>query len=372
MEGNVAAQPRGSGAVAAAERRGPDLKSDNCVMGSPESQAANQLTASAVADVAQVIGRYVRRTPVITIDRAELGLPPGPLTLKLEQLQHSGSFKVRGAFANLLLRSVPAAGVAAASGGNHGAAVAYAASALGIPARIFVPEVSSPAKIDRIRAYGADLVVQGDTYSDALAVSEHWIAASGAMPVHAYDQAETILGAGTAGLELLLQAPGINTVLASVGGGGLLSGIATATEANAGAGTNTGVAAATASVRVIGAEPAAAPTMTAALAAGRPVNAATGSVAVDSLAPRRVGVLTFAVVAKRVHSMVLVSDDAILTAQRLLWDRMRIVAEPGGCAALAALVCGAYSAGPGEHVAVVLSGANTTAVDFARQPGVPG
>lgn len=313
-------------------------------MDSAESQVA-RLTAAAVADVSQVIGGYVRRTPVVTIDRAELGLPPGPLTLKLEQLQHSGSFKVRGAFANLLLRTVPSAGVAAASGGNHGAAVAYAASVLGIPARIFVPEVSSAAKVARIREYGADLVVQGATYSDALAVSEDWIAASGAMPVHAYDQAETILGAGTTGLELLQQAPSAHTVLASVGGGGLLSGIATAV---------------TTSVAVVGAEPEGAPTMTAALAAGRPADAATGSIAVDSLAPRRVGELTFAVVAKRVQSIALVSDDAILAAQRLLWERMRIVAEPGGCAALAALVSGAYSPEPAEHIAVVLSGANTT------------
>jgi threonine dehydratase len=261
---------------------------------------------------------------------------------------------VRGAFANLLLRTVPPAGVAAASGGNHGAAVAYAANVLGVPARIFVPEVSSPAKIARIRAYGADLVVRGDTYSDALAVSEDWVAASGAMPVHAYNQVETILGAGTTGLELLQQAPSARTVLASVGGGGLLAGIATAADA------------AEPNVRVVGAEPEGAPTMTAALAAGRPVDAATGSVAVDSLAPRRVGELTFAVAQGRAHSILLVSDDAILSAQQLLWERLRIVAEPGGCAALAALVCGAYSPEPDEPVAVVLSGANTTAVDFTR------
>ncbi len=328
-------------------------------MTTSESASARPLTAPAVAEVAQVIGGYVRRTPVVTIDRAELGLPPGPLTLKLEQLQHSGSFKVRGAFANLLLRTVPAAGVAAASGGNHGAAVAYAASALGMPAHIFVPEVSSQAKVDRIRAYGADLVVRGATYSDALAVCEDWIGASGAMPVHAYDQVETILGAGTTGLELLRQVPAVSTVLASVGGGGLLAGLATAVDADPAAGADA------AGVRVVGAEPDGAPTMTAALAAGRPVDAATGSVAVDSLAPRRVGNLTFAVVAKRAHSILLVSDDAILAAQRLLWDRMRIVAEPGGCAALAALASGAYSPEPGEHVVVILSGANTTAVDFS-------
>ncbi len=329
-------------------------------MTTSESAAARPLTAPAVAEVARVIGGYVRRTPVVTIDRAELGLPPGPLTLKLEQLQHSGSFKVRGAFANLLLRKVPAAGVAAASGGNHGAAVAYAASALGVPAHIFVPEVSSQAKVDRIRAYGADLVVRGATYSDALAISEDWIEVSGAMPVHAYDQVETILGAGTTGLELLRQVPAISTVLASVGGGGLLAGLATAVDAASDRDPAVGAA----GVRVVGAEPDGAPTMTAALAAGRPVDAATGSVAVDSLAPRRVGSLTFAVVAKRAHSILLVSDDAILAAQRLLWDRMRIVAEPGGCAALAALASGAYSPEPGEHVAVILSGANTTAVDF--------
>jgi threonine dehydratase len=334
-------------------------------MAIPQAASAGQLTAATVAYVAQVIGGYVRRTPVVTIDRAELGLPPGPLTLKLEQLQHSGSFKVRGAFANLLLRNVPAAGVAAASGGNHGAAVAYAANTLGIPARIFVPVVSSPAKIARIRAYGADLVVQGETYSDALAVSEDWIATSGAMPVHAYDQVETILGAGTTGLELLQQAPPARTVLASVGGGGLLSGIATAAEAEKAAVAATDEVGSS-NVRVIGVEPQGAPTMTAALAAGSPVDAATGSVAVDSLAPRRVGDLTFAVVAKRVHSIVLVSDDAILAAQRLLWERLRIVTEPGGCAALAALVCGAYAPDAGEQLALVLSGANTTAVDFSR------
>jgi threonine dehydratase len=309
-----------------------------------------RLTAPAVAEVEQVIRGHIRLTPTVTVDRAEFGLAPGPLTLKLEFLQHSGSFKARGAFTNLLLRDVPAAGVAAASGGNHGAAVAYAASVLGIPAHIFVPEVSSPAKISRIRGYGADLVVKGETYSDAYAICQEWIAANGALPVHAYDQAETILGAGTTGLELARQVPEAATVLASVGGGGLLSGIATAVSDR---------------MRVIGAEPEDAPTMTAALAAGRPVDAATGSVAVDSLAPRRVGELTFAVTSQRARAIVLVSDDAIRSAQRLLWERARIVAEPGACAALAGLLSGAYSPEPDEHVAVVLSGANTGAVDFA-------
>jgi threonine dehydratase len=313
------------------------------------------LTPAAVAAVEERIRPYVRRTPVIEVDRADFGLPAGPLTLKLEQLQHSGAFKVRGAFANLLLRDVPAAGVTAASGGNHGAAVAYAAGVLGVPARIFVPEVSPAAKVSRIRSYGADLVVKGATYSDAFAVSQRWVAESGAMPVHAFNQVETVLGAGSVGLELREQAPDVDTVLAAIGGGGLLSGIATACDA----GRNGGM-------RVVGVEPEGAPTMTEALAAGRPVDAATGSVAVDSLAPRQVGELTFRVVSQRVYAVALVSDDAILQAQQALWERLRIVGEPGGCAALAALLSGRYVPEPGESVAVVISGANTGAVSFGR------
>ena len=313
--------------------------------------ALSSLTPAAIAGVERVIRPYVRLTPVVTIDRAELRLPAGPLTLKLEQLQHAGSFKARGAFANLLRRDVPAAGVVAASGGNHGAAVAYAASVLGIAARIFVPEVSSPAKVSRIRSYGADLVVTGATYSDALAASQEWAADSGALQIHAFEQAETILGAGTVGLELTRQAGEVGTVLTAVGGGGLLAGTAIAYDGRA---------------RVVGAEPADAPTMSRALAAGQPVDAPTGSVAVDSLAPRQVGQLTLAVAATLVDSVVLVTDDAILAAQRILWERLRIVAEPGACAPLAALLSAAYRPAPDEHIAVVISGANTTAVDFSR------
>jgi threonine dehydratase len=313
--------------------------------------AAGALTRRDVAEVAERIGGYVRRTPVVTVDLADFGLAPGPLTLKLEQLQHSGSFKARGAFTNLLRREIPAAGVAAASGGNHGAAVAYAAGVLGVPARIFVPEVSSPAKISRIRGYGADLVVEGATYSDSFAISQRWIAESGALAVHAYDHPQTIQGAGTTGLELGEQAPEVTTVLAAVGGGGLLSGICLACSDTA---------------RVVGAEPEGAPTMTRALAAGRPVDAPTGSVAVDSLAPRQVGELTFAIISERAHAVVLVSDEAIGDAQRLLWERLRIVAEPGGVTALASVLSGRYRPEPGEHLGVVVSGANTTAVDFSR------
>jgi threonine dehydratase len=312
-----------------------------------------EVTREAIVSVEPLIGPYLRRTPVVQVDRADFGLEPGPLVLKLEHLQHSGSFKARGAFANLLLRDIPAAGVVAASGGNHGAAVAYAAMTLGVPARIFVPEVSSPAKIARIRGYGADLVVSGGTYADALEASAAWIATSGALPVHAYDQIETMLGAGSLAIELERQTAGadLDTVIASVGGGGLLAGVAAGYAGR---------------VRVLGVEPEGAPTLTSALRAGHPVDAVAGSVAVDSLAPRRVGDLTFPVIAKYVDDVLLVSDEAILRAQQLLWDRLRVVAEPGGCAALAAVISGGYVPAAGETIAVIMSGANTTAVDFTR------
>jgi threonine dehydratase len=309
------------------------------------------VTTKGIRSVEPLIRPYVRHTPAITVDRAEFGLPPGPLVLKLEQLQHSGSFKARGAFANLLLRDIPEAGVVAASGGNHGAAVAYAAQALGIRARIYVPTVSSPAKIARIRDYGAELVVTGSVYSEALAASEEWIAESGALPIHAFDQPETMLGAGSLGMELAGQAPGAASVLASVGGGGLLGGV-TAWYAG--------------QVRVVGVEPEGAPTLTEALRAGRPVDAEAGSIAVDSLAPRQIGRLTFAILSHYAAQVVLVDDDAIRRTQEVLWDRLRLVAEPGGCAALAAVVSGRYQPEPDEALAVVISGANTTAVDFSR------
>jgi threonine dehydratase len=235
---------------------------------------ATRIDRDGIAATHAVIAPHVRVTPVVALDGTDFGLTSFPLILKLEQLQHSGSFKARGAFANMLGRDVPEAGVVAASGGNHGAAVAYAAMRLGQPAKIFVPTVSSPAKIRRIREYGAELVVGGDRYADALAASEAWVARSGALPVHAFDQVETLLGQGTVGMELATQAPALDTLLVAVGGGGLIGGIA-AWYAGA--------------TRVIGVEPEAAPTLTEALRAGRPVDALTGSIAADSLAPRRVG-----------------------------------------------------------------------------------
>jgi len=299
--------------------------------------------------VGAVIAPYVRVTPTLALSGADFGLPPFPLTLKLELLQHSGSFKARGAFANLLLRSLPAVGVAAASGGNHGAAVAYAAMRLGVRAKIFVPTVSSPAKVQQIRAYGADVTVVGERYADALAASENWVAETGALPVHAFDQPETVLGQGTLGMELAGQAPALDTVLVSVGGGGLIGGVA---------GWYAGDA------RVVGVEPELAPTLTEALKAGRPVDAPAGGIAADSLAPRRVGELMFPIARAHVARVVLVSDAAIRGAQDALWQTVRIAAEPGGAAALAALLSGAYVPEPGEQVGVVVCGGNSTAVDF--------
>ena len=298
-----------------------------------------------------VIEPYVRRTPVVEIDGGDVGAAVSRLTIKLELLQRAGSFKTRGAFAHLLTRAVPPAGVVAASGGNHGAAVAFAAMTLKVPAKIFVPTVSSPAKIDRIRSYGADLVVGGDRYADALAASETWAAESGALQVHAFDQPETLLGQGTVGLELADQAPALDTVLVAVGGGGLIGGIA-AWYAGA--------------TRVIAVEPEGAPTLHEAFKAGRPVDAPAGSVAADSLAPRRVGELMFPIARAYVERVVLVTDAAILRAQQTLWEALRVVAEPGGCAAFAAVQSGAYTPRDGERVGVVVSGGNTTAVDFSR------
>jgi threonine dehydratase len=296
-----------------------------------------------------LIRPYVRRTPVIEIDGAEFGVESKKLLLKLELFQHSGSFKARGAFANLLTRKIPANGVVAASGGNHGAAVAYAAMKLNVPARIFVPVISSPAKLQRIRGYGAELVVEGDRYADALAASEDWARQSGALRVHAFDQDETMLGQGTIGIELDQQAPDIDTLLVSVGGGGLIAGVAAWYAGR---------------IKVIGVEPLASPTLTKALEAGHPVDAEAGGVAADSLAPRRVGDRVFPVAKKYVHGTVLVTEDAILKAQQLLWDAVRIVAEPGGVAAFSALCSGAYQPIAGERVAVIISGGNTTAVNF--------
>jgi threonine dehydratase len=264
-------------------------------------------------------------------------------------LQHSGSFKARGAFANLLLRKAPPAGVVAASGGNHGVAIAYAAHRLHVPAAIFVPDVASPAKQERIKGYGAQLVIAGSLYADALAASQSHIERTGAMPVHAYDQTETLLGQGSVGMELEQDAPEIDTLMVGVGGGGLIGGIAAWYGRR---------------IRIVAVEPEAAPTLHTALRAGRPVDAPAGGIAADSLAPRRVGELMFPIAREHVSEVVLVTDDAIREAQEALWSNLRVVTEPGGAAAFAALLSGRYKPQAGERVAVLLCGANTTAVRF--------
>jgi len=309
------------------------------------------ITREDIRGTYETIRPYIRRTPVVQLDLGDLDPAAGELPaiiLKLEQLQCAGSFKARGAFTNLLLRDVPPAGVVAASGGNHGVAVAYAAHRLGLPAKIFVPTVSAPAKVERIRQLGAELVVTGERYADALAAAQAWVETSGAMSVHAFDQRETLLGQGTVALELTAQAGGpddggLDTVLVPVGGGGLIGGIAAWFAG---------------STRVIGVEPDGAPTLTRARAEGGPADAPAEGVAADALAPRRVGELVFPITQAYVEDVVLVGDAAILAAQRALWQAARIAAEPAASVGIAALLTGAYKPAPGERVAVVISGAN--------------
>jgi threonine dehydratase len=305
---------------------------------------AATLTRNGIEAAAARIAPYLRRTPTLALEADALGVA-GQLVLKLEFLQVTGSFKPRGAFNRLLSAEIPEAGVIAASGGNHGVAVAYAAHRLGVPATIFVPTIAAPAKLKRIRDSGAEVIVSGSNYAEALALSMERAKASGALVVHAYDQPEVILGQGTVGLELMAQAPNLDTVLIAVGGGGLIGGISLAL---AGSG-----------VRIIGVEPVLAPTLHDALAAGRPVPVEVAGVAADSLGAREVGPLAFAILQEQGVRVLLVEDDAIRTAQRVLWHELRILAEPGGATALAALLSNGYRPQPGERVGVVLCGGNT-------------
>jgi threonine dehydratase len=307
------------------------------------------LTREAISAVYSRIRPYLRRTPVMVVDGADFGLTLGSLVLKLELLQHAGSFKPRGALANLLLRPVPSAGVVAASGGNHGLAVAFAARRLNVPATIFVPTVAATTKRERIRELGATLVVGGDRYADALTASREFAAQSGALEVHAFDQIETLLGQGTVGLEIEADSPGVDTLLVAVGGGGLIGGIAAWFDDR---------------VRIVGVEPRAAPTLYRALEAGQPIDAEAGGVAADSLAPRRVGELMFPLAQRYVDQVVLVEDEDIVQAQRALWRTLRVASEPGGAAAMAALLSARYVPRPDERVGVVVCGGNTDAVSY--------
>ena len=304
---------------------------------------------AAVLAAEAVIRRHVRETPIVTVPARDFGLIGSPITFKLEFMQHSGSFKARGAFTNLLMRQGAERGVVAASGGNHGAAVAYAAQQLGYRAKLFVPSIASPAKIARIQSYGADVVVGGAAYTDAFAASRAWATEHGAMQIHAYDQFETLAGQGTVALEFAEQAPRLDTVLVAVGGGGLIGGMAAYYQGD---------------IRLIGVEPETAPTLMAAMQVDSPIDVAVSGLAVDSLGAKRIGDLAFPLAQKYVDASLLVSDEAIAEAQKKLWDVLRVVVEPGGATAFAALLSGRLVPDAGERVGVLLCGANTTAVNF--------
>jgi len=292
---------------------------------------------------------HVRETPLLAVAGGDLGLACD-VELKLELLQVTGTFKPRGAFNTLLSLAVPAAGVCAASGGNHGIAVAHAASRLGLRARVFVPDISSPAKVARIREAGAELVVGGARYADALAASDAYAAASGALSVHAYDAWETIAGQGTVAAEWEARTAGLDTVLVAAGGGGLVAGIARWFER---------------SVKVVAVEPEGSCALSAALRAGGPVDVPVDSIAADSLGARNVLSRVHETCASYLDDVVLVPDAAIVEAQRRLWLGVRVAAEPGGATALAALVEGVYRPEKGERVGVLVCGSNVDLASLA-------
>lgn len=306
------------------------------------------ITNSDVHAAATRIAGHVRATPLIEADRGAFP-PAGRVWLKLEQLQHTGSFKVRGAFNRILSAAgpglLPAVGVVAASGGNAGLAVAYAAARHRLPARVYVPATAPAVKVARLRGYGAHVVQTGRKYADAYQAAAKHAADSGALFCHAYDQPEVCAGQGTLGLELLGQAGAqVDTVLVAVGGGGLMAGVAAATENRA---------------TVVGVEPATIPTFAAALAAGGPVDVEVSGIAADSLGATRLGDIAYAVAARTRVRSVLVDDADIAAARTRLWEDHRLAIEHGPAAAYAALLTGAYRPREGEHIAVVLSGANT-------------
>jgi threonine dehydratase len=307
------------------------------------------ISRTAIQDAGRRIGTHVRRTPVMALESGALNNVDAKVFLKLESLQHTGSFKPRGAFNCILSADVPQAGVIAASGGNHGAAVAFAAQKLGHHAEIFVPAISPPNKVERLRQYGAEVRVTGRDYAEALAASQKRASETGALPIHAYDDERILAGQGTLGMELEEQVRGLDSVLIAVGGGGLIGGVASWYQDR---------------VRVVSVEPERAPSLARALAAGRVVEVEVGGVAADSLGARRVGELMFPIARKFVSSAVLVSDEQIVQAQTFLWRNLRLMAEPGGATALAALLSGVYRPRPKERVGVVICGANAEISGF--------
>lgn len=314
---------------------------------------AELLSATSIETAHERIRGHVRRTPVMDVEGAAFGVGD-PVNLKLELFQHAGSFKPRGAFNNLLARSVPTAGVTAASGGNHGAAVAYAAACLGHRARVYVPSISSPVKIEKIRGYGAEVVVEGERYADAAVLAEAHAAETGALLVHPFDSPFTIAGQGTVALEWEADRPQLDTVLVAAGGGGLVAGIALWYAGR---------------VKVVAVEPRGSRALHAALEAGRPVDVTVESIAADSLGARRVGELVHLIAEEHVDQVALVTDAAIAEAQRRLWRRLGIATEPGGATALAALVSRAYEPAPGERVGVLVCGSNVDLTKLAATAG---
>ncbi len=303
------------------------------------------------SDITQAYERirpHIRSTPVIDIAAGTFD-NESPWNFKLELMQHSGSFKARGAFNNLLSGNIPTAGIVAASGGNHGAAAAYAARVLGVPANIFVPEISSAVKIAAIKSYGAKIHIGGATYADALEASEEFIARTHALSVHAYNTDITLAGQGTVGLEWQQQAPDLDTIMVAVGGGGLMGGMACWYQND---------------IKIIAVEPDTSCCLHTALNAGRPVDVPVCGIAADSLGARSVGTLAFEIAEAFVDNSVVVSNEAILSAQKSLWKNMRIATEPGGAAAFAALLSGAYKPKTNERVGILVCGGNSTAVEF--------
>src|SRR6478736_2375334 len=307
------------------------------------------ISRTEIQDAGRRIARHVRRTPVMALEEKAFGID-ARIFFKLECLQHTGSFKPRGAFNCILSSTIGEAGVIAASGGNHGAAVAYAAHHLGHHAEIFVPNITPANKVDRLKHYGAAITITGDSYSEALAASRERAAQTGAVSIHAYDDPRVLAGQGTLGMEFEEQVRGLDSVLIAVGGGGLVGGVAAWYQER---------------VRVIAVEPERAPTLHHALAAGKVVDVEVGGVAADSLGARRVGELMFPIAQKFVSQSLLVSDEQIIEAQRVLWHQLQLIAEPGGATALAALLSGVYKPRPGERVGVVLCGSNA---DLAKFP----
>jgi len=323
-------------------RRDPERDLPAAVPSRDDAARAVPVARADVEAAYERAGEYVRSTPVLEVEPEALGTA-GRVVLKLEHLQHTGSFKPRGAFNRILSQRVPRAGVVAASGGNFGAAVAYAASVLGHPAEVFVPESTPGAKVDRLRAFGGSVVVTGAFYADALVEAEKRCHETGALWMHAFDQQEMIAGNGTVGRELEAQCRGLDTVLIAVGGGGLIAGIAAWFEGR---------------VRVVGVETNGTASMAAALANRKPVDIDVGGIAADALGARRVGDRCFAIARRLVDRIIVVDDDDVRRAQRELWRCLRLLLEPAGAAAAAALVSGAYRPESGERVGVLLCGAN--------------